>query len=214
MILYVETNFIMGGARGQTEAYDGAITAVPQDSLTIILPSLCIAEAVYSMQRLREEQAEFAAILQSQIGELERDRSAERPAEALQRLNAAVLTYAEVFNGIETRFRSIMDGLAGIPSGHPRALVAPLLAESIAAKMLNDGTWSGLKPPLKMPDYLILCTILHHAAGHPGETKLFLSSNEHDFRREREVLKMAGIDYFTDAAKALARVRFELSQSA
>jgi hypothetical protein len=209
MILYVETNFIVGGARGQVDAFADELVEMPADMLRIALPASCVVEALYAIQRIGEQHREFSAKLESELVQLRRDSTDPGAGIAYARLEQGSLAFAGVFNTIQVRALDLVRELAGLPHGPVRCEVLPLDRAVLVSALHSAEAVEQLtgKPPLKRDDWLIAAVILDHASRHVSEPKGFLSSNSRDFGKILGDFRSAGIVYFTKAEDAVGWVR-------
>jgi hypothetical protein len=71
-ILYIETNFVVGAARGQDPHAD-ALLALPATTLRIALPSVCVMETWSRYERLAGAHTRFEEHAKGYISELRGD---------------------------------------------------------------------------------------------------------------------------------------------
>ncbi len=194
MILYLETNFILGAAFDQEKKAD-ALLQVPSTDLQIVLPSVCIMEAWSNFESRRKGRGTLKRTLDEQVTSL-KSYPTSLPAKALTKhLQQALTENAALLNDVEKRLRDVLSKLSGLQPGFAAASLLPLTLETFQ-KSLPAG-------PTKDPtDNLILAMILAHANEHPADEKVFLSENFTDFRTPEidALFSAAGIvKYFTKA---------------
>ena len=192
-ILYVETNFPVGIAKGQDP--DGArLLAAPSASIRIAMPDICYIEALSVLKRETKQRKKFLVEqLDFQIREASRDVTSDHASSLLSHLIPAKFQFEGLLNDIKIRLYQALKDLARISEWVP--LTDQLIDEALDDEIVDEAS-----------DNLILTCILHHARGHPGEVKAFLSGNSKDFGEPdvQEALRDADIHYFKDTAACLS----------
>ncbi len=90
MIVYIETNFLMGAAMGRdANAYE--LLEVPADELRIVLPSVCIMEAWSTFEQIKKARNQFKQTLDDQISQLRRDITSSHASSLLSHLERAAI---------------------------------------------------------------------------------------------------------------------------
>lgn len=174
MILYLETNFIIGAALGRDKKAD-ALLQVPSADLQIILPAVSVMEAWSVFEDERKRRNAFRQTLDQQISQLRRDETSAH-AEALFRyLQLAYTENTDLLNVVENRLRDILSKLSGLQPGFSAASLLPLTQQAFRNSLPAGPT----KDPT---DNLILAMILAHANEHSAQEKVFLSGNIKDFQ--------------------------------
>lgn len=196
MILYLETNFIMGAAMGR-DVSAASLLRLASAELHIALPAICLMEAWSSFEDEQKRRNFFRQTLDTQISQLLRDVTSAHAKALVQHLQQARTENFDLLNDIRDRLRDVQEKLAGRQAGFPAAEFLPLTLSALAADLAAGPT----KDPT---DNLILAVIQEHALQNPDEDKAFLSGNTRDFDTPeiRALLAAAGIrDYFarTDA---------------
>ena len=88
MILYLETNFIVGAALGRDKTSDALLQASSTD-LQIALPSVCVMEAGSVFEDERKRRNAFRQTLDQQISQLRRDETSPHAKALFQYLQQA-----------------------------------------------------------------------------------------------------------------------------
>lgn len=195
MIVYIETNFIIGAAAGR-DPYCDDLLRIPSDDLRVVMPGACVMEACTWIEGERTRRREFGRALARQAHEMGRDRTSAYAGSLRDHVSAAAIENERVLNDTEVRFHRVLLNLAG----------EKVRDESIVrrAEFLPLGsTWETnlLGPVPNQPtDNLILSVIGAHARENPAERKVLLSGNSTDFNKPevQALLRECGItDYFT-----------------
>ncbi len=192
MILYLETNFVIGAALGRDKKAE-ALLQVSSAELQIVLPGVCIMEAWSVFEDERKRRNAFRQTLDQQISQLQRDETSPHAKALLQHLQQAYVENNDLLNDVQNRLRDVLSKLSGLQPGFSPADLLPLtlvaLQNSLPAGPTKDPT-----------DNLILAIILAHASEHPADEKVFLSGNIKDFQTPEieALLSTAGITrYFS-----------------
>ncbi len=202
MILYIETNFIVGGALGQESRID-ELLKIPRSQLQIFLPSICIMESWSVFERMRADRNRFYnEPIDREIRELKRNRTSSSARSLQDHLEAAQVENETLLNDIGNGIFNLLSKLAGRVEGfEPVELLAVdhhALVDSLAPTCLDEPT-----------DFLIVTAIAAHARKHPDLHKAFLSANTRDFKKEsfKYLLDGANIKYFGDSTGLLNWLR-------
>jgi len=189
MILYLETNFIMGAATGRDAEAD-SLLSVPTDRLRIVIPSVCIMEALSAYEDERKRRNRLSGHIDEQVSQLRRDVTSLHAESLLQALEQARLHNENLLNDIERRLVEVVRRLA-------------VRADLINLTPKNCLAGTGLMD--EPTDDLILTMILEHAAGCPQEPKALVTGNTKDFDADpvRGALAGAGIRFFATAKNFL-----------
>lgn len=202
-ILYIETNFVVGAARGQDPDAD-ALLEMPSALLRIALPSVCVMETWSRYERLAWTHARFDEQAKSYINDLKGDVTSLSARVMTRSLEQSLSAKAALMNETRDLFNGVLAKLVGRPGDASRVELVPLAEDVLAAWLARD-------PVLKEPtDALILAIVLAHARRWPADAKGFLSANKTDFDTPevRQALRSAGIThYFKETAHALGWAR-------
>jgi hypothetical protein len=192
VFLYVETNFPIGYATGRSPGTD-IILSNPPLSLQLIIPSICLMEALSVLEGERKRQRQWLEMLGQQSGQVKRNVISPLARPLAYHLDQARSKADDLGEEYETRLFHALNVL-----GLTAELIHPT-REILTASRSN--------PPIKDPtDNLILASILDHSKNYPSETKIFLSENRRDFDTNPEAklaLQDSGVRYFADASKFL-----------
>jgi hypothetical protein len=189
MILYIETNFIMGVAKGQDNRHD-ELFAIPAQDLRIAIPSICIMEAWSAFEAEHKRRKRFVDDLISPINETSRDVTSSHAKSLLANLENARVDSIKLLNDVEIRLRRTLGILTG-ERGRSRVELIPL-SHSVLKQSLRH---TYMKEPT---DNLILTAIVHHAKRHRGVPKALLTANTNDFDTVaiRTLLTGLGVNQF------------------
>lgn len=172
MIVYVETNFLLGIAKGQDSRSD-ELFSLSADKLRIALPAISIMEAWSYIEAERKRRSKFDEDLQSHIHETSRDLTSAHARSLLASLLNVRASSTNVLNDIEIRLRDTLRKLSQ-GRGHNRVELLPMTH----AVLRQSQRQSHLREPT---DNLILAAILHHAKRDRDPQKILLTSNSKDF---------------------------------
>jgi hypothetical protein len=182
ILLYLETNFLIGHAKYQDDASKlQEIARENVDALQIFIPSSCFMEALSVLEDERSRNEKFRMKTEDLTREVKSIEYSEEAKKVSSDLNRIRIESARIFENIQERLDEILKWALN------SATVIPFSAE-IAVKSLNE---LYIEDPT---DNLILHTILSHA--HTSrEEKVFLSGNHHDFGQKtvKRVLSSQGI---------------------
>lgn len=193
-ILYIETNFIIGIAKGQ-DPLANRLLENPPPSLHIVIPHICFVEALARWKDEERYSKRFSAEIKVQINEARRDLTSSTAASLVTDLEAVDVQTEALLNETQRRLSETIDRL--LANAESIALNRDAIAQ-LAHMTLREEKTALIKNDLT--DNLILLSILGHARLHPREVKVFLSGNTKDFAqsRVRAALREAGIErYFS-----------------
>lgn len=173
MILYLETNFVVGAGTGQ-DAYADQLLRVSLERLRLILPAICVMESLSVLEGKRTMSNRFALEMEAQITQLSRDVTSEHAQVMQMHLEQALVASDNVFNAVERRLQDTLAKLAGAVPGYRPAEILSLPPNAVV---------QALNTPLmgEPTDNLILAVIEEHARQNTGEEKVMLSGNTKDF---------------------------------
>ena len=185
VILYVETNFLMGIAKGQDPQAEDLLQNRP-NSVRLAMPSICFVEALTTLEQEEKYNQDFLRRLDIQINEAERDKTSQPAQLLLSQLKQSKISFNSRINKIEERFYAAFNLLSS--KAEMITLNTGILQESLNRPILEK----------HVIDKIILQCIVHHARLHPDGIKVFLSSNSKEFgkREVTEVLRDTGVEYF------------------
>ncbi|WP_155960671.1 PIN domain-containing protein [Fischerella sp. PCC 9605] len=192
MILYVETNFLMGIAKGQDSQAENLLRNTP-NSVRLAVPSFCYVEALTTLEQGEKYNQDFLRRLDIQINEAQRAKKSQ-PSQLLgSLLDQSRISFLERINEIERNFYLAFNLLAS--KAEMITLNPDILQGSLNRTILEK----------HIIDQLILECIIHHARLNIDETKVFLSSNSKEFGKREviEILQDAGIQYFNKTQNLL-----------
>ncbi|WP_127085049.1 PIN domain-containing protein [Dulcicalothrix desertica] len=193
MILYVETNLIMGIAKGQDVEAQDLLFNTPA-SISIVIPSICFLEAHTTWQNEQKHNKDFIEKINNQISESKRDITSINAQLTASSLDQSKISFQERISDVKNRFDLTLDAVANKAEEIPLEIAA--IQESIDRKILEDK---------HLIDKIILECIIRHALLHPDITKAFLSFNSKEFgkREVAQLLQDTGIRYFSKTTNFL-----------
>lgn len=205
VILYIETNFLMGIAQGQDIAAQDLVNHSP-DSLRIVIPSICFLEALTTFNQEKRNRQEFKQELDKQINKATRNLASLKAQNLVLNLQQALILNQSVLNEINYSLYDIIDKLIdkaeiiNLSSNILRNLAEYNLIEPEELLIKND-----------LIDNLILMYILDHANANKDTNKVFLSSNTNDFGKQevQTTLRSAGVRYFSKTQDFLGWLQTE-----
>ncbi len=185
VILYVETNFLMGIAKGQDSQAENLLQNTPI-SVHLAMPSICYVEALTTLEQEDKYSLDFIRRLDIQINEAERDKTSQNAKLLRSLLDQSKVSFVERMNDIKERFYIAFNQLSS--KAEIITLNPGIFQESSEINILEK----------HLIDKLILECIIHHARLHPSETKVFLNSNSKEFGKREvvQILQNTGIQYF------------------
>ena len=190
-LLYLETNFPIGIAKGQDPDAD-ALLASPPPSVRLAIPSICYMEAFSVLEAERKQRRVFLEGIKSRVREVGRDITSAHAGKLSALLQETMVEHDYLHQDVEDRLSGTLEALASSAEMIPLAPAA--IADSIRNPLMTDPT-----------DNLILNCILHHARSAPGGPKVLLSGNSKDFGNADIVAALggAGVAYFARAGAFL-----------
>lgn len=197
-ILYVETNFVIGIAKGQDpDALRLLSEGVP--GLKIVIPAVCVMEAFSTWSIDKKARERFYGEIKKHADEAGRDQSSVLARSLTGSLRQALLDGRELLNAIEDRLYETMERLSE-NAEILNNIDSQVLFDTFSRGYIDDPT-----------DNLILCAILRHAHSPVPGLKLFVSGNSRDFGTPEPVkaLESAGIKYFMAITPALGWLKEE-----
>ena len=198
MILYVETNLLVGFAKGPEPRMAELLDAV-HSGLRIVLPSICIMEALSVFDAERRARNRFTNELQTQLTQLRRDVTSPHSASLVTSLDSAVVANTGLLNDIQARLALILERMSGLPHSRPAELI-DLPPRSLGMMLRLDVAFI-----LNPTDTLILQTILNHARQDGDPVKAMLTGNTNDFAtpETQNAMQRAGINFFFPNTEAV-----------
>lgn len=192
MILYIETNFLIGIAKGQDSQAEDLLQNTPL-SVRLVMPSICYVEALTALEQEEKYSQDFLNRLNIQINEAERDKKSENAQLLSNLFNQSRVRFNRRKNDIRQRFFATYNQLLG--KAEMMELNIDILQANLQRNILEK----------HIIDKLILECIIHHARLNSDEIKVFLSSNSNEFGKREvvEVLQDINIEYFNQTQNFL-----------
>jgi PIN domain len=200
VILYVETNLLMGIAKGQEPQAEDFLLNIPT-SIHLVMPSICYLEALTTLEQEDKYSQDFLNRLNIQINEAERDKTSQNAKLLRNLLDESRILFNRRKNDIRQRFFTIFNQLSS--EAEMIGLNNEIFQESFGRNILEK----------HIIDKIILECIIHHARLHNNETKVFLSSNSNEFgkREVSEILQNMNIHYFNKTQNFLGWLQSQSS---
>lgn len=157
------------------------------------IPSVCVVEALITLEGSRKRHRTLIAELQRQKAEARRNKVSLQVHSLVAQLDQSILDLDDIFNESEARLNACVEQIR--VSAKLIDLTPEALDEGLNRPLLNDPT-----------DSLILASILEHARSSGATEKVFLSENRRDFDQQalpRTALQAAGIKYVEQASQFL-----------
>jgi hypothetical protein len=197
-ILYVETNFVVGVAKGQ-DPEGGRLLGEDDDSVTLVFPTVCFMESFFVLNVEKKQWEKFHVGVKDRVRELKRNKTAPLAARLATDLEQSGLAGDALLREFEECVREVLDRLS--LDAELIAVEHDIVRDCLSSDFVDDPT-----------DNLILCGILWHARRHPDGPKAFVSNNHNDFGQRSVValLEGAGVRYFrrTEAAVGWLRSQY------
>jgi len=166
------------------------LLAQPPAGVGLVIPQVCVMEALSVLNQDRRQRNQFKDQLEFQIGQLRRDTTSTNARALVAHLQQAKFAHDDLIEEVGIRlFYAIR------LTGQNATLI------SVTGQILDD---SRANPLIEDPtDNLILYCILSQARSHPVNPKVFLSGNSKDFGVEsvQHALRTAGVNKSSRAAK-------------
>lgn len=181
-LLYLETNFALGFAKGQDRAAR-ALLDRGADAIRLVLPTVCFLEALGAFEAEQRFRRKAMNAVEQDVKQIRRNLASPHPHRLVNLLELSQVEAQDLLNETGDRLRQVLSLLAA--RAEFLELTPMIVAAALADRLIPDGT-----------DNLILHAILDHARGNPGVAKAFLTANTRDFDRPevREALRQAGVD--------------------
>jgi hypothetical protein len=197
-ICYVETNYLVGVVTGRLVSEDYADQLVRHvfSDIHVVLPEVCLMEALKWFESERKARDRFHADLRKQTHEAKRDRVSELAPDLASHLELSLVRSDEYLGYMELRLYETIDSFAR--DGELIHLTYDILDDFMDINYIDDPS-----------DNLILHCVAHHARKHPQEKKAFVSDNTKDFKDPgvEAFLRKIGVKYFARAEAALGWLR-------
>ena len=201
--LYVETNFVVGLAKGQ-DPEGAALLNNDYHDINIIFPSLCFMESISTWAFEKKRRTKFSDELQAHAQEIKRDRTEPTALPLAEGCGEVRLGIDRHLRYMSARLNHCLSRLNDL-AARLNPDVA-MIHEALSNDYIIDPT-----------DNLIYCCVLLHARlNHaPTARKAFVTGNYKDFDRADLIgpLKQAGVSYFRTTANALGWLRRPLDSS-
>ncbi len=196
-ILYIETNFVIGIAKGQDP--EGKRLIKPGfDDIQLAMPGVCFMEALSVLVFEEKQRKRFHQELDRHRGEFRRNTLSVKASELVEHLDRSRISGDELLNEFQVW------------------VVLTLLMLSINAEIIQIDPIA-IKDALVWrrtviddpTDALILSCIVSHAQKFLDIPKAFVSHNSNDFGQKAAIEKLdeVGIKYFKDVQKAVGWLR-------
>jgi hypothetical protein len=99
-LVYIETNWIVASVMGQDPSADGLLTS---DSVRLLVPSVCVMEALKSFERKRRERNELASLIERQLNQVRRSVAIEEATRLARELQEAKVENDDLLHALYKR---------------------------------------------------------------------------------------------------------------
>ncbi|BAZ17358.1 hypothetical protein NIES4071_92360 [Calothrix sp. NIES-4071] len=193
MLVYIETNFILGISTGREVNANQLLSRINAER-RLIIPSICSLEALIALEGQQKQLSNLIESLDMVISQLERN-----PQQNTSNEITALIASRNAANNLSNQLKPNLSSAIGNVFR-----VAEVITPSTNSiqKTLNNPI---LIRDKAMRDSLILECILEHANTQLDTQKAFLSSNIKEFgsQEARFALRTYGIIYFSDTTKLI-----------
>ena len=193
LILYIETNFILGIATGRDSLGESLLKDLPKQ-INLFMPSVCYLELLVALENEKKRNKQFIESVKIEINEANRKIKLPNSKNVVNILKQSSLSYEQLFNDFESRLIDTVSLLEKhVQWINPQAGdLKKTLTEPILTK------------EKEMRDNLILQSILTHAQ-NIKTNKVFLSSNSKQFNQTSVQMefKAVNLKYFTSTDRLL-----------
>jgi len=195
LIVYFETNWIVGAVLGQDPRAEELLASSKQE-IELAIPSACLMEAISAFDWKKQERNQLASELDRQLTQVRRSGHLLVARELTKQLFQAKMTNDKLLSEFFQRLDDFLDQVAH------RAELIPLSSEAVEF-MVQERHES--EPKLGRKDSLILDCVLRHSREHQSAKRAFLTGNIHDFDvgRVRSLLAQNGVKFFSSTERVL-----------
>ncbi len=165
--LYLETNYIVGQAFSQDPPAAMIISESAKVKAQICLPSICVQEALATVENQAKRTNEFDNVLRAKTNELRADQSA-TAKDMLAQLNQLTVDNGRLANERQLKLQSVLQSLSAAQYIHVDAATTN---QAVAHPLI----------PRAATDNLILHAVIEDAARNPATDMAFYTLNTKDF---------------------------------
>ncbi len=197
VILYTETNFILGIATGRDTQSDFLLNNFPEQ-VALFMPSICYLEIMIALENEKKRQKQFLQSLSIEINEAQRKVNLSMSLNTVAFLKKSRLAYGELFNNFQSKFIDTVSLL--------ETKVNWIIPQS--GEIKTTLTNPLLKKDKEIRDNLILQSILNHAAKNQDLEKLFFSANTQQFNTSevKAEFNRLNINYFSNSENLISNL--------
>ena len=178
---------------GQDQSAETLLNSSSSD-IHLILPSVCVMEAISAFDWKRIERNRLKDELDRQLKQLQRSANVQSAQKLAGELTRADLTNAQLLSELFQRLDSYLSRIA------QRAELIPLSGEIIQQelKLISE-------TELDRDDALILASVVAHSKDVTAEKKAFLTANVRDFQKQpvRAILTKANLKLFNSTERVI-----------
>jgi hypothetical protein len=174
LILYIETNYLMGIATGRDPNIDELLSKVNErlsgeGQVQFVLPLICIMEALKVLESMQSEGNQLNRSLKNLISQIQRDKTSEQAGSWLSHLELARVANDKALEVINSRLFEAIRAFAR--RVELIGLDTEILEKSLERKPIGDD----------VADNLILHCILAHARSNQEASKVLLTGDGKHF---------------------------------
>ncbi|MDB9537970.1 hypothetical protein PN451_19390 [Dolichospermum planctonicum CS-1226] len=207
LILYIETNFLMGVAKGRDLDAEKLLRNL-SPLISLAIPAICYVEAINTYKIDKQNQLKFQAEMEKQINEAMRDKMSVHADLFKVSLERASIENLLLLNDVQDKLSEVIELLTenseiiNFDNNIIKDISDKIFIETETLLIKND-----------LMDNLILQCIVSHANQHPNNQKVFISVNTKDFGKKevQEILNSAKIKYFSNTKNFLGWLESQLS---
>lgn len=188
MLVYIETNFVLGIATGREVSADRLFSRINAEC-RLIIPSICSLEALIALEGQQKQLSKLIESLDTVISQVQRNPQLHGSNE-ITTLIASRDATNKLFNQLKPDLSSAMEDVFRVAE-----IITP--STNSVQKTLNNPI---LIRDKALRDNFIMECILEHATAQLDSRKAFLSGNTKEFGsvEARISLKNAGVIYFSN----------------
>ena len=189
IFLYIETNCIMGMAKGREPLVTSFLQDLPQN-VNILLPSVCYFEALVALENERKRYNNFIAAIDIEINEAQRNLVSQQAQILSDSLEQSLVDYDILTQEFNYTFLDILSLLEDkIELIHPNR---DTLEATLQSEFLNQNK--------ELRDNFILRCIINHCQENQNTNKVFFSRNSKQFNKSeiQAILLQINLKYFAD----------------
>lgn len=165
--LYLETNYLVGQAFSQDPLGATILHEAASFGAEVCLPSICVQEALATVEVRAKQTSEFSRTLQGKMRDLRSDQSATAQV-ILSLLNQVLIENGRLANERQLRLASVFNAVSNVHFVH---IDSQVTSQAVTSPIIVDGA----------TDNLILHAVVMDAMQSPADDMAFFTYNSRDF---------------------------------